>query len=104
MDPTSRTGHYWIVWEERQGRRHLRGISRSAVLTTVLLALLAATAGILVAFTQAGTRWVGFAWAVWVLAVAVIGGRVIVDAGRGFVRRSAPLRSHRSAPAEPDVR
>ena len=104
MDPTSRTGHYWIVWEERRGRWHLRGISRSAVVTTVLLALLAATAGILAAFTQAGTRWVGFAWAAWVLAVALVGGRVIVDAGRGFVRRSAPLRSHRGAPAEPDVR
>jgi hypothetical protein len=103
MDSGSRTGHYWIVWEERRGRRHLRGISRSGVVTTVLLALLAATAGILAAFTQAGTRWVGFAWAAWVLAVAAVGGRAIADAGRGFVRRSAPLRSHRSAPDEPDA-
>ncbi len=103
MESESRTGHYWIVWEERRGRWHLRGISRRAVATTVLLALLAATAGILAAFTQAGARWVGFAWAAWVLAAAAVGGRAIADAGLGFVRRSAPLRRRRSAPAEPDV-
>jgi len=100
MDPNSRTGHYWMVWEERQGQWHLRAISRRAVLTTVLLAFLAATAGILVALTQAQTRGVGFAWAVWVVFVAVIGGRVIVDVGRGFVRHSAPLRRHRGDPAD----
>lgn len=104
MDPNSRTGHYWMVWEERQGRWHLRAISRRAVLTTFLLAFLAATAGILSALTQAETRWVGFAWAAWVLAMAVIGGRVIVDVGRGFIRHSAPIQRHLSDQAEPGVR
>jgi len=103
MDPNSRTGHYWMVWEERQGRWRLRAISRGAVLATLLLALLAASAGVLIALTQSETPWVGLVWAVWVLAVAVIGGRVLGEVGRGFIRRSAPIHRQIGNEAEPGV-
>lgn len=92
MDPNTRTGVYWIVWEERCGRWRLRGISRAAVGATVLLALLAAAAGVLIALTQEGRSWVGWAWAVWVLAVALAGGRVIAALSLGPIRRSPPIR------------
>ncbi len=96
MDPSSRTGRYWIVWEERRGRWRLRGVSRTAVAVTLLLAVLAALAGILIALTQAGTSWVGWAWAAWVLAVAAVGGRVLYALALGPVRRSAPVGSGRA--------
>ncbi|MEA2512098.1 MAG: hypothetical protein QOF01_2762 [Thermomicrobiales bacterium] len=104
MDPSSRTGRYWIVWEERRGRWRLRGISRAAVAVTVLLAVLAAAAGVLIALTQAGEAWVGWAWAAWVLAVAAVGGRVLYALALGPVRRSAPVGSDRAEgdwPAHP---
>ena len=70
----------------------MRGISRAAVGATVLLALLAAAAGVLLALTQEGRAWVGWAWAVWVLAVALVGSRVIAALTLGPIRHSAPIR------------
>jgi len=104
MDANSRTGHYWMVWEERQGRWQLRAISRGAVLATLLLALLAASAGVLIALTQKQTPWVGLVWAAWILAVAVIGGRVLGEVKRGFIRHSGPIHRHLGDQAEPRVR
>src|SRR5215211_3232656 len=97
MEPGSRTGRYWIVWEERRGSWRLRGISRDAAAATVLLAVLAASAGVLVALTQVGRPWVGWAWAGWVLAAALVGARTVPALGRGAVRRSTPLRGAPSA-------
>ncbi len=57
------------------------------ILTTLALALIAATAGILIALTQAGIRSVGWGWAVWTVVVAWVLGRLIYDALRGSSRR-----------------
>jgi len=92
MELGSRTGRYWIVWEERRGAWWLRGVSREAAAATVLLAILAAAAGVLIALTQAGEPWVGWAWAVWVLVAALVGARTLAALAGGAIRRSSPLR------------
>jgi hypothetical protein len=92
VDPNARTGIYWIVWEDRRGNWRLRAISRAAAAATILLALLAASAGVLIALTQSGRPWVGWAWAGWVLAAAIVGGRTVAALGLGPIRRSAPIR------------
>jgi hypothetical protein len=102
VDPNTRTGVYWIVWEERRGRWRLRAISRAAAGATFLLALLAATAGVLIALTQAGRPWVGWAWGAWVLAVAVVGARTVTALGPGLIRRSAPFRGFDAARERPE--
>jgi len=81
------TDQYWIAWDVRGDRRRVRGISRAAVFTTVMLTVLAALAGILLALTQHGTGWVGLAWAGWVLAFAAVIGRLVYDVLRGPIRR-----------------
>jgi hypothetical protein len=91
MDPSNRTGVYWIVWEERRGRWRLRGISRAAAGVTALLAVLAASGGVLLALTQVGTPWIGWLWALWVLAVALVGSRMLAALALGPIKRSAPV-------------
>lgn len=91
IEPGTRTGHYWIVWEERRGRLRLRAISHAGAVMFLLLALLAASAGILVALTQHDFGWVGWGWAVWVLGVAVVGGRVLMVKSEGLIRHSSPF-------------
>ena len=86
---TRRTEKYWFVGGERvgHGRARRRAVSAAAVGTTLVLAVVAAAAGILLALTQAGVRGVGFAWAAWTLVVAYCLGRLVYDALRGPSRR-----------------
>jgi hypothetical protein len=59
----------------------------AAVATTLLLAALAAAAGVLLALTQHGASWASWGWAAWTLAAAWVGGRLVYDGLRGPSRR-----------------
>ncbi len=85
VEPT-RTDRYLVVWAEGPHRHHPWAVSRAAIATTVMLAILAATAGVLLALTQHGASGVAWAWAAWVLAFAYLVGRLITDSLRGPVR------------------
>ena len=82
-----RTEKWLVVGVGRPGRGRRRAVSAAAVLTTLVLALVAATGGVLLALTQHGARLVGWGWAVWTLVVAWVLGRLVYDALRGPSRR-----------------
>jgi len=82
----SRTDKYFVMWTQGLPRPRARGVLRSAVVTTALLAVMAGMAGVLLAFTQQRTGGVGWAWAAWTLVFAYLVGRVLHDVLRGPVR------------------
>jgi hypothetical protein len=69
----------------------------------LLLAFLAASAGVLVALTQEGIAWVGWGWAVWVLGVAAMVGRVLMVRAEGLIRHSSPFGVRHETPGSDSV-
>jgi hypothetical protein len=69
--------------------RHRLRVARCAV-AAVPPILLAAEGSALVALTRPGEPWIGWAWAVWVLAAALVGARALSAYTASAVRREIP--------------